>query len=84
MSSTSYLSRRARNVALDMIDSRFALLNAGDSSAALHAETSMAIEMAHSLGAIDIDEHRHYVARLDRLYSIQSEAFLADIRRSAP
>lgn len=84
MSRASYLSSRARNVALDMIDSRFVLLNAGDSSATLHAETSMAIEMAHSLGAIDVDEHRHYVGRLHRIYSIQSEAFLADIRRSAP
>ena len=84
MSRASYLSARARNVALDMIDSRFVLLNAGDSSAALHAETSMAIEMAHSLGAIDMDEHTHYVGRLHRIYTIQSEAFLADIRRSAP
>ena len=78
------MSRRQHQVALDMIDSRFVLLNAGDSSATLHAETSMAIEMAHSLGAIDIDEHRHYVGRLHRIYSIQSEAFLADIRRCAP
>lgn len=84
MSRASYLSSRARNVALEMIDSRFVLLNDGDSSATLHAETSMAIEMAHSLGAIDMDEHRHYVGRLYRIYSIQSEAFLADIRRSAP
>lgn len=84
MSRAPYLSNRARNVALEMIDSRFVLLNDGDSSATLHAETSMAIEMAHSLGEIDIDEHRHYVGRLHRIYSIQSEAFLADIRRSAP
>ncbi len=75
---------RAHDTALAMIDSRFALLRDGDSSAQLHAETSMAIEMAHALGAIDIDEHRHYVDRLDRLYQIQSEAFLTDIRRSAP
>ncbi|MCM8743595.1 hypothetical protein [Pseudomonas koreensis] len=75
---------RAHETALDMIDSRFALLREGDSSAQLHAETSMAIEMAHALGAIDIDEHRHYVARLDRIYQVQAEAFLSDIRRSAP
>lgn len=78
------MSRRQHQVALDMIDSRFVLLNAGDSSATLHAETSMAIEMAHAVGAIDIDEHRHYVGRLHRIYSIQSEAFLADIRRCTP
>ena len=84
MSHASYLSARARNVALDMIDSRFVLLNAGDSSATLHAETSMAIEMAHSLGAIDIEEHRYYVARLHRLFSMQCEAFFTDIRRASP
>lgn len=84
MSRTAYLSIRARDVALGMIDSRFVLLNAGDSSATLHAETSMAIEMAHSLGAIDIDEHRHYVGRLERIYQMQSEAFTSDIRRSTP
>ncbi|WP_247842566.1 hypothetical protein [Pseudomonas sp. MWU12-3103b] len=75
---------RAHDTALGMIDSRFALLRAGDSSAQLHAETSMAIEMAHALGAIDIKEHRHYVTRLDRIYQTQAEAFLTDIRRSAP
>lgn len=75
---------RAHETALAMIDSRFALLRAGDNSAQLHAETSMAIEMAHALGAIDIDEHRHYAGRLDRIYQMQSEAFLTDIRRSAP
>ena len=75
---------RAHDTALGMIDSRFALLRAGDSSAQLHAETSMAIEMAHALGAIDISEHRHYVTRLDRIYQSQAEAFLTDIRRSAP
>jgi len=75
---------RAHETALDMIDSRFTLLRNGDSSAQLHAETSMAIEMAHALGAIDIDEHRHYVTRLDRIYQVQAEAFLTDIRRSAP
>ncbi|WP_219096583.1 hypothetical protein [Pseudomonas sp. UMAB-40] len=75
---------RKHEVALGMIDSRFALLRNGDSSAQLHAETSMAIEMAHALAAIDIDEHRHYVDRLDRMYQVQSEAFLSDIRRSAP
>jgi hypothetical protein len=62
---------RAHQTALDMIDSRFALLLEGNTSAQLHAETSMAIEMAHALGAIDIDEHRHYVARQDRILDRQ-------------
>jgi len=75
---------RAHDTALAMIHSRFALLRGGDSSTQLHAETSMAIEMAHALGAIDIEEHRYYATRLDRIYQIQSEAFLTDIRRSSP
>ncbi|MBT9570875.1 MAG: hypothetical protein IV106_07155 [Pseudomonas umsongensis] len=62
---------RAHETALGMIDSRFALLLAGNTSAQLHAETSMAIEMAHALGAIDIGEHQHYVARLDRILDRQ-------------
>ncbi|RQO57569.1 hypothetical protein [Pseudomonas sp. KBW05] len=75
---------RNHRVALEIIDSRFTKLQAGDSSAQLHAETSMAVEMAHSLGAIDTQEHSHYVQRLHRLYEIQAEGFLADIRRAAP
>ncbi|MNN31509.1 hypothetical protein D3C81_1451990 [compost metagenome] len=62
---------RAHETALAMIDSRFALLREGNTSAQLHAETSMAIEMAHALGAIDIDEHRHYVTRQDRILDRQ-------------
>jgi hypothetical protein len=62
---------RGHETALGMIDSRLALLIAGNTSAQLHAETSMAIEMAHALGAIDIDEHRHYVARQDRILDRQ-------------
>jgi hypothetical protein len=63
-------------VAVGMIDSRFERLNAGSTSAQLHAETSMAIEMAHALGAIDIDEHRHYVARQDRILDHQHRALM--------
>jgi len=67
---------RAHETALDMIDSRFALLRDGNTSAQLHAETSMAIEMAHALGAIDIEEHRHYVARQDRIIERQHEELM--------
>ena len=35
-------------------------------------------------GAIDIDEHRHYVERRDRIYARQAEALITDIRRCAP
>ena len=67
---------RAHETALDMIDSRFALLRDGNTSAQLHAETSMAIEMAHALGAIDIEEHRYYVARQDRIIERQHEELM--------
>jgi hypothetical protein len=60
------------DIAIGMIDSRFEALNSGNTFATLHAETSMAIEMAHSLGAICMDEHRHYNLRLNRIYEAQS------------
>ena len=60
------------DIAVGMIDSRFQALNDGNTSASLHAETSMAIEMAHSLGAIDLEEHGSYVRRLHRIYEIQA------------
>ncbi|MCK3849966.1 hypothetical protein [Pseudomonas sp. W2Jun17] len=78
------MSRRQHQIAVDMIDSRFALLQAGETSAVVHAEASIAVELAYSLGAIDMDEHRHYVERRDRIYARQAEAFAADIRRCAP
>ncbi|WP_434695205.1 hypothetical protein J3P89_18320 [Pseudomonas sp. Z1-14] len=71
------------DIATGMIDSRFALLNAGDTSAAVHAETSMAIELAHSLGVIDIKEYGAYRARLDRIYDLQSQYALDRMRLSA-
>lgn len=71
------------DIATGMIDSRFELLNAGDTSAAVHAEASMAIELAHSLGVIDIDEYGSYRARLDRIYDLQSQYALDRMRLSA-
>ncbi|KIQ57767.1 hypothetical protein [Pseudomonas fluorescens] len=70
-------------IAIRMIESRFALLNAGDTSAAVHAEASMAIELAHSLGVIDLAEYGSYRARLDRIYELQSQYALDRIRASA-
>jgi hypothetical protein len=78
------MSRRQHQIAVDMIDSRFALLQAGETSAVVHAEASIAVELAYSLGAIDIDEHRHYVERRDRIYARQAEAIIAEIRRCTP
>ncbi|NWA03748.1 hypothetical protein [Pseudomonas gingeri] len=75
---------RAHTIAVGMIDARFDCLRNGDSSAQLFAETSMAFEMAHALGAIDDIEFGTYKARFNRFYEIQAEAFAADIRRTAP
>ncbi|WP_223513904.1 hypothetical protein [Pseudomonas sp. GL-R-26] len=73
-----------RDIAVDMIDSRFNKLLAGNTSAQLHAETSMAIEMAHALGVIDIDEHRHYVARQDRILDRQHRDLMLKLEAIHP
>jgi len=52
--------------AVDIIEARLAALIASNSGI-LHGETSMAIEMAYTLGAIDIHLHRHYVERLRKI-----------------
>jgi RNase P subunit RPR2 len=52
--------------AVDIIEARISAL-IKSSSGMLHGETSMAIEMAYTLGAIDIHLHRHYVARLGKI-----------------
>ncbi|WP_025859070.1 hypothetical protein [Pseudomonas sp. CHM02] len=75
---------RANVIAVGMIDARFECIRTGDTSPQLFAETSMAMEMAYALGAIDDGEFFHYKERYNRLYQTQAEAFLADIRRSAP
>ncbi|SBW79881.1 Conserved hypothetical protein [Pseudomonas veronii 1YdBTEX2] len=75
---------RANVIAVGMIDARFDCIRNGDTSSQLFAETSMAMEMAYALGAIDDGEFSHYKDRFNRLYQIQAEAFIADIRRSAP
>jgi len=52
--------------AVEIIEARFSALTSS-SSGMLHGETSMAIEMAYTLGAIDIHLHRHYVERLRKI-----------------
>jgi len=71
------------DIATGMIDARFALLNAGDTSAVVHAEASTAIELAHSLGVIDMDEYGSYRKRLDRIYELQSQYALDRMRLRA-
>ena len=76
---------RENVIAVGMIDARFDCIRNGDTSAQLFAETSMAMEMAYALGAIDDGAFTHYKERYNRLYQTQAEAFIADMRgRSAP
>ena len=70
---------RNHEIAVGMINSRFQKLLAGNTSAQLHAEVSMAYEMAHSLGAIDISEYSHYVARQNRIIERQHQDLLAKL-----
>lgn len=62
-------------IAVGMIDSRFEKLNAGDDSAALHAETEMAYEMAHSLGVLDLADYTHYKTRHMNIIKMRHDAW---------
>lgn len=62
--------------AMQMIESRFKLLESGDTSAVVHAELSMAIEMAHSCGVISLEEYDPLVQRHNAIYDEQSKTFL--------
>ena len=64
---------RGHEIAVGMINSRFQQLLAGNTSVQLHAETGMAYEMAHSLGAIDVSEYTHYVVRHNRIIERQHQ-----------
>lgn len=69
--------------AMQIIESRFKLLEAGDSSAVVHAELSMAIEMAHSCGVISLEEYDPLVRRQNAIYGKQSKAVMAMLERHA-
>lgn len=64
------------NNAMQIIESRFKLLEAGDTSAVVHAELSMAIEMAHSCGVISLEEYDPLVRRQNAIYDEQAKVFL--------
>lgn len=69
--------------AMQIIESRFKLLEAGDTSAVVHAELSMAIEMAHSCGVISLEEYDPLVRRQNSIYDEQSKAVMAMLERHA-
>lgn len=72
-----------RDVAMEMIEARFVALEAGDTSATVHAELGMAVEMAHSLGAITLEDHRGFVARHQQIITDQHKALMAKMERYA-
>ena len=61
--------------AMQIIESRFKLLEAGDTSAVVHAELGMAIEMAHSCGVISLEEYGPLVRRQNAIYKKQDVEF---------
>lgn len=66
---------RTNVIACGIIESRIDKMLAGDTSSslesetsmAIESETSMAIEMAYALGAIECEEHTHYVRRVNKI-----------------
>ncbi len=60
--------------AMQIIESRLRLVELGDTSAVVHAEAAMAIEMAHSCGVICIDDYAALVRRFNVAYSDQARA----------
>ena len=67
--------------AMQIIESRFKLLEAGDTSAVVHAELSMAIEMAHSCGVISLEEYDPLARRHRLIIEEQLNDFMAKMER---
>ena len=73
---------RTNVIACGIIESRIDKMLAGDTSSSLESETSMAIEMAYALGAIECEEHRHYVRRINKIVERAQKEFMANFRIS--
>ena len=69
------------DTAAGMIDSRIDKLIAIGDDISLHSETSMAVEMAYALGAIDCLEHKRYGQCLMFIQSRNTMALLEKMRR---
>ena len=69
--------------AMQIIESRFKLLEAGDTSAVVHAELVMAIEMAHSCGVISLEEYDPLVRRHNTIYNEQARAAISKMELHA-
>lgn len=68
--------------AMQIIESRLRLVELGDTSAVVHAEATMAIEMAHSCGVIGIDDYAALVRRFNVAYSDQARAAIKFIKNN--
>jgi hypothetical protein len=68
-------------IAIGIIDSRIEKLVAIGDDIALHSETSMAVEMAYALGAIDCKEHTRYTQCLMFIYSRNAQHLIEKMRR---
>lgn len=72
--------------ALIIIEDRITKL-AAQPSDQLYGEVDMAIEMAHLFGAIDCDEHRHFMRRRNKIREREGEQVMHRLdsasRRSA-
>lgn len=66
---------RNHDNAMQIIESRFKLLESGDTSSVVHAELSMAIEMAHSCGVISLEEYDPLMRRQNAIYKKQDAEF---------
>lgn len=69
--------------AMQIIESRFKLLEAGDTSAVVHAELGIAIEMAHSCGVVSLEEYDPLVRRQNAIYDEQAKAAIAKMEQRA-
>lgn len=69
-------------IASGIIESRIDKMLAGDTTSTLEAETRMAIEMAYALGAIDCQEHTHYVRRINKIVERAQQEFMDNLRIS--
>jgi len=66
-----------------MIEEEFKGLTSAIHPATCHGRLSMAIELAYSLGAIDIEEHRYYNARHRKIIQHEHDELMARMRMSA-
>lgn len=71
------------DVAVRMIEEEFKGLTTAIHPPTCHGRLTMAIEMAHSLGSIDMEEHRHFSERHRRIIEREHDELIARMRSAA-